>query len=77
MERIFRTHDDCDGDYSQGIEMIIDPMGDVYVSVHPAKFSKMVRFRNCHGGGGCSPRTHAALLALVAAIKMDNQERPF
>lgn len=77
MERVFRVHDDWDGDYSQGLELVIDPMGDVYVTVHPNLFSNMVRFRTHFGGGGCSPRTYDALLALVAAIKMDNDERPF
>lgn len=37
----------------------------------------MVRFRNCHGGGGCLPKTYAALLRLIESIKNDNSGRPF
>jgi hypothetical protein len=72
----FRTHDDCDGNESQGLQIVIDPMGDIYVRVHPSPFSAGVRFRTS-GGGGMSPRIHAALMALVEAMDQDNQERPF
>lgn len=76
MIRQFRTHDDCDGDEMQGLEVITDPMGDIYVSVHPGLFATSVRFRTW-GGGGMSPRVHSALRELAKAIELDNQERPF
>lgn len=76
MIRQFRTHDDCDGDHAQGLEIITDPMGDIYVRVYPAPFAKSVRFRTV-GGGTMSPNVHAALRALADAITLDNASTPF
>ena len=68
----FRTHDDCDGDKSQGLGLIITPDGDVWVNVS-SKHS--LRFRTTFGGGGLSGMTRNALLLLALAIKMDNEEK--
>lgn len=76
MIRQFRTHDDCDGDHTQGLEIVTDPMGDIYVCVHPGPFASSVRFRTW-GGGGMSPNVHAALRALADAITLDNASTPF
>ena len=67
----FRTHDDCDGDLSQGIGVAIDQQGDVWIGMG----NESRRFRT-YGGGGMSLRVRNALLVLAEAIRQDNESRP-
>lgn len=67
----FRTHDDCDGDMSQGVSVSIRPDGDVYVSTTHKEVG--CRFRMPFLGGGLSPRVRNALLILAMAIDLDNK----
>lgn len=66
-----RTHDDCDGDQSQQLSLIIDQEGDVHIFPN-----KSLRFRTGMGGGG-SLRTRNALLILAEAIRLDHEDVPF
>lgn len=68
----FRTHDDCDGDRSQGISVAISNDSDAWISINQRYNS--CRYRT-YFGGGLSPRTRNALLILALAIKLDNEER--
>ena len=70
----FRSHDDNEGDPAQGIEIWIDPMGDVHLAARGGGLRQYLRFRTIQGGGE-SPHTHAALIALKAAMEKDNQSR--
>lgn len=71
MTNYFRTHDDCDGDRFEGINVTIGNDSDAWVGM----VSKMsaCRYRT-YFGGGLSPRTRNALLILALAIKLDNDE---
>jgi hypothetical protein len=71
----FRTQDDCDGNLREGIEVIIDQMGDAWVNITTDSLLKSCRFRTW-GGGGRSLRVRNALLLLAIAIKMDNDDHP-
>jgi len=64
----FRTQDDCDGDLSKGISVVIDEMGDVWVQT-----TGVCRFR-MYDGGGMSLSVRNALLVLAQAIEKDNKE---
>ena len=68
-----RTHDDCDGDMSQTIEVGVGPDGDLWVATRGRRGS--LRFRS-FGGGGMSLRVRNALLVLAEAICCDNADRP-
>lgn len=71
--RYARTHDDCDGDMSQKLSIVISDDGDVWVACDTV--DRTARFR--HGlGGGRSHRVRNALLILAEAIRLDNEERP-
>jgi hypothetical protein len=64
-----RTHDDCEGDPSQTLEVYVTADGDAHLV---ATAFQSLRFR--HGlGGGLSPRTRNALLVLAEAIRRDNE----
>ena len=67
----FRTHDDCDGDRSEGINVVIGPDSDAWIAIHQRNNS--CRYRTYYGGG-LSKRTRNALLILALAIKLDNDE---
>lgn len=67
----FRTHDDCEGDLSQGLNVIFSMDGDAWVST---RYGESCRFRMPFGGGGRSPRVRNALMVLAMAIKLDNEE---
>jgi hypothetical protein len=70
----FRTHDDCDGNVTKGVSVVISPDGDAWVVTSQNPFQSC-RYRMPMTGGGASPRTRQALLILALAIKMDNDER--
>jgi len=70
MKQYFRTHDDCDGELSNGIVVTISTDGDAWVETCPGG----CRFRMPMTGGGLSPRVRNALLLLAVAIQLDNQE---
>jgi hypothetical protein len=72
--RYFRIQDDCDGDLSEGIEVSVDQMGDIFVQTNCSPIHTC-RYRTW-GGGGRSLRVRNALLLLAIAIKMDNDEHP-
>ena len=67
-----RQHDDHDGQPKGGLMVMIDMMGDAYISTdnHP-----WLRFRTFGGGGG-SQRTRTALMILAEAIRLDNADHP-
>lgn len=69
-----RLHDDHDGTNTGHINVTIDTMGDVYLSIDPPNpFGYgSLRFRTW-GGGGVSLRTRNALLILAEAIRLDNE----
>jgi len=71
----FRTHDDCDGDLSKGISVVISIDGDAHIWSNNGAFSSC-RYRIPISGGGRSPRVRNALLILAMAIKLDNEEDP-
>ena len=70
-EIYFRTHDDCDGDLSKGIQVVFSDDGDAHIRT----CMEGCRFRTW-GGGGMSLRVRNALLLLALAINMDNEEHP-
>lgn len=49
--------------------------GDIIVACESQGESAQVEFCNCGPGGGKSPRTHQALVALFEAMKLDNEDR--
>lgn len=59
-----------------------DDDGDIYVSVFEddgdglIEIMASVEFCTCGTGGGQSPKTRAALIALAEAMREDNEERP-
>ena len=70
IDSVERTHDDCEGDESQKLTVIITGDGDCWI-----KTTKLLRFRSCGGGGGgMSPRTWKALIDLHRAVKEDNEK---
>ena len=71
-----RTHDDCDGNYSEGIAVAFTQDGDAWVQTIK-KSMGMCRYREPHFGGGLSPRVRNALLLLALAIKLDNGDGKF
>jgi hypothetical protein len=71
-----RTHDDHDGTWSGKLNVMVDQMGDIWMTVDkPTTFGFSLRFRT-YGGGGRSPRTRNALMLLAEAIRLDNLEKP-
>jgi hypothetical protein len=64
------------------LDVIIQPDGDVIISVSGyrrsrSEFSQVeVEFCTIGAGGGRSPHTRAALVALAKAIERDNKENP-
>ena len=71
----FRTQDDCDGDYSSGVNVIVGPDGDAWIGA-TCELGEMCRYRIPVIGGGRSPRVRNALLLLALAIDLDNEEDP-
>ena len=71
-----RTHDDCDGDYTEGIAIAFTQDGDAWVQT-VKKSMGMCRYREPCIGGGLSPRVRNALLLLALAIKLDNENGKF
>jgi hypothetical protein len=67
-----RQHDDHDGSPKGGLMVLIDKMGDAYISTDN---NPWLRFRTW-GGGGQSLRTRNALMILAEAIRLDNEDRP-
>lgn len=63
-----RVHDDCDGDESQKLTVIITGDGDCWI-----KTPKLLRFRCPNGGGGKSPNIWKKLQELYDAIIEDNE----
>jgi hypothetical protein len=59
------------------LTLCLDGDNDVIVTVREGKrLSSSVEFCNGGGGGGASPRTRAALIALMVAMEADNATRP-
>jgi len=71
-ESYSRIMDDHDGTCIGRLIVMFGPDGDAYVGTEAAR---LMRFRTS-GGGGQSPRTHAALLVLAEAMRLDNEARP-
>lgn len=67
-----RVHDDCEGDLTQTLGVMVGGDGDVHVLLPNFK---SLRFRTW-GGGGLSLRTRNALLVLAEAIRRDNETLP-
>lgn len=65
----FRTHDDNDGEKSQGVGVAFSPDGDAWLMPH----METLRFRTFMGGGA-SLRVRNALIILAEAIRLDNGE---
>ncbi len=57
-----RTHDDCDGDRTQKLQVVFSEDGDAWVAVHGEPFGSL-RFREPFIGGGASPRVRVAFLS--------------
>jgi len=74
--RYTRVHDDCDGDASQVLSVIISEDGDAWVAADGETAYSALRFRVPLIGGGASPRVRNALLILAEAIRLDNADRP-
>jgi hypothetical protein len=74
-EFYFRTQDDCDGDKSEGMSVMIDRQGDAWVTVRSRPMHGC-RFRMPLVGGGRSPRVRNALVILAEAIRLDNESDP-
>jgi len=72
--RYARTHDDCDGDRSQKLSVVIGEDGDAWVAADAP--DRTLRFRMPIIGGGASPRVRNALVILAEAIRLDNEEHP-
>lgn len=66
------------GDMSQTahIRVGLDGDSDVYVSVYDDRGGASIEFCTQYAGGGKSPRTREALIALMIAIEEDNAETP-
>ena len=66
------------GDMSQTahIRVGLDGDSDVYVSVYDGQGGASIEFCTQYAGGGKSPRTREALIALMVAIEEDNAETP-
>lgn len=66
------------GDMSQTahIRVGLDGDSDVYVSVYDDQGGASIEFCTQYAGGGKSPRTREALIALMIAIEEDNAETP-
>jgi len=75
MKSYFITHDDCDGDISEGLRVTISNDGDVWVSDTIRRSMVSCRFRT-HAGGGRSLRVRNALLILAMAIKLEGIDHP-
>lgn len=74
--RYTRVHDDCDGDMSQVLSVVIGDDGDAWVAADADTPFSSLRFRVPLIGGGMSPRVRNALLILAEAIRLDNEDRP-
>jgi len=66
------------GDMSQHANMRVglDNDNDVYVSVYDHEGGANVEFCTQFGGGGKSPNTRIALIALMVAMEQDNADTP-
>ena len=66
------------GDMSQTahIRVGLDGDSDVYVSIYDDQGGASIEFCTQCAGGGKSPRTREALIALMIAIEADNAETP-
>ncbi len=69
----FRTHDDCDGDTSEGVSLTFSVDGDAHI-ICTRRAMQSCRYRIPSIGGGRSPRVRKALLILALAIKLDNED---
>lgn len=72
--RYARVHDDCDGDMSQQLSVVIGEDGDAWIAVDAP--DRTARFRMPFTGGGASPRVRTALVVLAEAIRLDNIDCP-
>lgn len=70
-----RVHDDNDGDRRERLVLIFGPDGDAHLWVEGEQPSPALRFRN-GSGGGRSLRTHAALMILAEAMRLDELQDP-
>ena len=68
---VFRSHDDNDGDRSQGLVVAESHDGDLWVYVQGEPASAL-RYRMPFIGGGLSPNTWEALKVLRDAMARDN-----
>lgn len=66
------------GDMSKAAHLRVglDADNDVYVSVFDEEGGAVVEFNTSFSGGGKSPRTREALIALMIAIEEDNAAEP-
>lgn len=67
------------GDMSQTAHIRVgldDSDSDVYVSIYDDQGGASIEFCTQYAGGGKSPRTREALIALMIAIEEDNTETP-
>ncbi|ELG7182202.1 TPA: hypothetical protein ACP3ZG_001698 [Pseudomonas aeruginosa] len=66
------------GDMSKAAHLRVglDADNDVYVSVYDEEGGAVVEFNTSFSGGGKSPRTREALIALMIAIEEDNAAEP-
>jgi hypothetical protein len=75
MTTYARVHDDNDGDRRQRLVLTFGPDGDAHLWVEGESPSPALRFRN-YSGGGRSLRTHAALMILAEAMRLDAEQSP-
>lgn len=64
------VHDDCDGDQTQTLDVVMDKVGDMHIKTN--NLHHYLRFRNFFGGG-MSLRVWYALRILALAIKLDER----
>jgi hypothetical protein len=65
-----RTQDDQQESAAGQLRLRFGPDGDAYIGIDE---KELIHFRN-YTGGGTSLRTHAALMVLAEAIRLDNLE---
>ena len=63
-----------DMSHSGALRLHLADDGDIVVVCETEEATGRVEFCNCGPGGGKSPRTHKALIALYEAMKADNED---
>jgi hypothetical protein len=65
-----------DGGKEAKLEILLDPDGDIFVSIKSPEGERIIDFANTVNGGGKSPHTIEALHKLKKAMELDNDQSP-